>query len=38
MVEGGNGGAQVELLGWRSRKDLSGDSGVIRTITKKGRV
>ena len=26
----------MELLGWRSVKDLSGDGGVIKTITKEG--
>ena len=38
MVGAGNGGAQVELLGRCSLKDRSGDSGVVRTITKKGRI
>ena len=28
--------AQVELLGWRSVKDISGDGGVIKTTTKEG--
>ena len=26
----------MELLGWRSVKDISGDGGVIKTITKEG--
>lgn len=30
------GAAQVELLSWKSEKDISGDGGVQKTIISKG--
>lgn len=28
---------EVELLSWKSKKDLRGDGGVIKTIVKEGK-